>query len=339
MITIKDIARISGYSTGTVSRVLNNKADVSEEARAAIEAVIRDQNYQPNANAKKLRQTTQSGIHILVRGMNNSFLASLLEEILFRMREHSEGVSVQFLDETESEIDAARQLCISSRPKGIIFLGGSTGTFRESFGWMEIPCVLVTADASSLGYRNLSSFTTDDSAAASYAVSRLIEAGHRRVGIIGGYPVMYPDDNSTKRIGGAAGALERAGIQFDMDKDYEPCPFSMQGGYDAAAKLLDRCPDITAIFALSDAIAYGSMRLMRDRGMDIPSDMSVVGFDGLDYSQFMSPRLSTVRQDISGLAAKSVDDMLLRINYQRAASHGTVPFKFIDGESISSPKL
>ena len=207
MATIKDIARLSGYSIGTVSRVINNKADVSQEARQRIEHVIRDLNFQPNSNARQLKNSAPSGVTVIVRGMNNSFLVSILEELQFRMREHREEVSVQFLDETEDEVSAAIQLTATARPKGLIFLGGSTESFRRSFSEIGIPSVLVTGDASSLGFSNLSSFTTDDYSASAFAVNRLIELGHREIGIIGGYPVPYPDDNSTRRIDGAISAM------------------------------------------------------------------------------------------------------------------------------------
>ena len=339
MATIKDIARISGYSIGTVSRVLNNKADVSEKARSVIESVIREQNYQPNDNAKRLKHPTPSGIYVIVRGMKNVFLVSILEEILFRMREHKESVSVQFLNETEDEIEAAMQMTAAYRPKGIMFLGGSTETFRGSFRDISVPCVLITADASAVGHPDLSSFTTDDRAAAEVAVTKLIEAGHTRIGILGGYPVSYPDDNSTLRLRGALDAMSKASVSFSEDKYYEPCAYSMQAGYEAAGILLDRCPDITGIFAVSDTVAFGAMRQISDRGLSVPDDISVVGFDGIENGMYSVPRLSTIRQDISELAARSVDDLLLRISYGRPAAHSVIPFSYLEGESVSSPRL
>ena len=338
MATIKDIARLSGYSIGTVSRVINNKADVSQEARQRIEHVIRDLNFQPNSNARQLKNSSPSGITVIVRGMNNSFLVSILEELQFRMREHRENVSVQFLDETEDEVSAAVQLLSTAKPKGFIFLGGSTESFRSSFDEITVPCVLVTGDASSLGYENLSSFTTDDFSASAFALSKLIELGHKEIGIIGGYPVPYPEDNSTRRIDGALSAIEAAGLRFDRDTDYEPCPFSLQDGYDAAERLLKRRPSITGIFAVSDTVAFGAMRYLADSGRSVPGDVSVIGYDGIDSTSFSHPRLSTVRQNVEELASRSVDDLLLRINYERPAVHAYVPFSYVTGESVASPK-
>ena len=338
MTTIKDIARISGYSIGTVSRVLNNKADVSDEARSRIESVIREQNYQPNSNAKKLKQSASSGIAVIVRGMNNIFLDSVLEEIQFRMKEHGENISVHFLDEAENETDAALQISVSTRPNGIIFLGGSPLSFGRSFSEITVPCVLVTASAASLGFSNLSSFTTDDYSASGYAVSKLIGCGHRRIGIIGGRLAPGSEDGISGRINGAVAAITGAGLPFDAGICYEPCSFSMQAGYDAAGTLLDRFPDMTGLFAVSDTLALGAIRAFSDRGLSAPEDISVIGFDGIDFSGFSSPRLTTVKQDIAELASRSVDDLLLRINYGRPAAHTVIPFSFIEGESISSPR-
>ena len=184
MSTIKDIARISGYSTGTVSRVINNRADVSEEARKKIEEVIREQNYQPNQSARMLRQTVSSEVSIIVRGVGNVFLESLLEKVQIRVREQGETANVQFIGETEDEIAAAEQVVQQLKPKGLIFLGGSLATFRKEFSRIGLPSVLTSVDAGELGFENLSSFTTDDVDAGACAVRKLVELGHRRIGLV-----------------------------------------------------------------------------------------------------------------------------------------------------------
>lgn len=125
MTTIKDIAKISGYSISTVSRVLNNRADVSEKAREKIEKVIRELNYQPNENARMLKQTVSSDISVIVRGNKSIFLESILEEIQIRMGKHGESVNVQFIGETDDEVATAVQIGQYLKPKGFIFLGAA----------------------------------------------------------------------------------------------------------------------------------------------------------------------------------------------------------------------
>ena len=342
MKTIKDIARISGYSIGTVSRVINNRADVSEKARKKIKAVIRENDYQPNTNARMLKQNMSSDVCIIVRGNKNIFLESILEEIQIRMREHGESINVQFIGETDNEVDAAIQLGQNLKPKGIIFMGGNAHTFKDDFFKITVPCVLVTVDAEELGYDNLSSFTTDDEEAAGYAVSKLIEKGHRRIGILGGYPenLNYESKggNIALRIKGAVEELEKNGIRFDFDKDYEPCAFSSESGYEAARKLLLKSPDLTGIFAISDVIAIGAMRVFKDMDLSVPEDVSVVGFDGVNLAEYSIPRLATIRQDAETLARKIVDDLLLRISYNSPAVHEKIPYAYVDGESIAPPR-
>ncbi len=342
MATIQDIARMSGYSIGTVSRVINNRADVSERARKRIEEVIREQDYQPNSNARMLRQSVSSEISIIIRGTSSVFLQSVLEKTQIRVGEHGESASVQFIGETEDEVAMAVQVVQHLKPKGLIFLGGSVHNFQEEFSKIDVPSVLVSANADGLGYDNLSSFSTDDEGAAAYAVGRLVAQGHRRIGILGGYPGdssgTMTDDCGALRIRGAVGELGKNGISFDFDNDYEGCAFSAEDGYKAAERLLLRTPDLTGIFALSDVMAIGAIRAFRDMGLHVPEDISVVGFDGILYAEYSNPRLTTIRQDAATLARKSVDSLLLMISYGSPAMHEQIPYRYVNGESVARPR-
>ena len=341
MATIKDIARLSGYSTGTVSRVLNNRSDVSEEAKEKIEKVIKETSYQPNSNARMLKQTVSPDTTVIVRASKSIFLESILEEIQKRMREHGEMINTLFIGETDDEIAAAVQIMQSRKPKGLIFIGGSLDNFSEGFSRITVPSVLVTADAKELGFENLSSFTTDDEDCAACAIKELYSRGHRRIGILGGYPAEQGeirDSYRESRLRGAVRELERNGIPFDPAGDYEACEYSARGGFDAAKRLLERSRDLTGIFALNDAIAAGAMRAFADMGLNVPEDISVIGFNGSDYVHYTIPRISSIRQDITMLASRSVDDLLLRISYGGPAVHEKIPYEFINGESLAPPR-
>ena len=334
MTTIKDIARLSGYSIGTVSRVINNRPDVSPEARARIEEVIRQENFQPNSNAKLLKQRETSSITVLVKGISNSFLESILEEIQISLQKHGEDINVVFMDEEGDEIELAMHICQEQKPKGMIFLGGNRNSFRKGFSRIRIPCVLVTETAAGLGFDNLSSFTTDDIAASKAAIDYLAHRGHRRIGIIGGSISTEYGEVGTRRLQGAMAELSSRGIPFDTEKDYVPCRFSMHDGYKAAKELLSSAKDITGIFAAGDMIAIGAVRACADMGLKVPEDVSVIGYDGIEYTRYSIPRLATVMQDTGELARRSVEDLLMRINYSRPAVHEMIPFRVITGESI-----
>ena len=159
--TIKDIARLSGYGLGTVSRVLNNHPDVSKKARERILAVVHEQGFEPNANAKYLKTQAQSSVAVLVKGSQNFLFAGILERVQDLFRNNGEEIYVAYLDEEADEVQYAVQLVKLRRPKGIIFLGGDLDCFRREFHPITVPCVLLTNDAHALGFENLSSFSTD----------------------------------------------------------------------------------------------------------------------------------------------------------------------------------
>ena len=335
MTTIKDIARLSGYSIGTVSRVINHHADVSPAARKKIEEIIARENFQPNSNAKLLKQQVHSAVAILVKGQMNVFLEMILENMQKNLEESGEDVNVVFLDEAANEVEAAIRLCAENKPKGLIFLGGNITYFKESFGGISVPSVLVTESAADLGFANLSSYATDDRAASYAAVEYLLRRGHRNIGIVGGSTSNEQGQISSTRLGGAKDVLDKNDIPFDEEMQFEPGRYSISSGYEATTALLKKNPSLTALYCLSDLIAIGAMRAVHDMGLTVPEDISIIGFDGIEYTKYSVPRLATIQQDTEGLAQKSIEDLLMRINYEnRPAHHEKIPFRVLTGESI-----
>jgi LacI family transcriptional regulator len=335
MTTIKDIARLSGYSIGTVSRVINQHSDVSSEARKKIEKIIAQENFQPNSNAKLLKQQIKTSVIILVKGQMNIFLEVILEEMQKILNESGEATSVTFLDEAANEVETAVHQCAERKPRGIIFLGGNINYFKKSFDQIDVPSVLVTVPASGLPFENLSSYATDDIAASAAAVEYLVRMGHKNIGIIGGSASLQRGQIGYRRLHGAINQLKKFNIPFDINKQYEPGRFSIVSGYESAMSLLKRNKKITALYCISDIIAIGAMRAVKDLNMNVPDDISIIGYDGIEYTRYSVPRLATIQQDTSGLARKSVEDLLMRINYQnRTANHEMIPFRVLTGESI-----
>jgi len=334
MTTIKDIAKLTGYSIGTVSRVLNHHPDVSIHAREVIEKVVKETGFQPNTNAKMLKQTMMTDITIIVKGNQNIFFETILEEMQKILRENGEEASVSFLDERANEVEEAIHLCTIRKPKGLIFMGGNPEYFKERFQEISIPSVLTGASAKDLTFDNLSSFSTDDIEGAKAAVDYLLIKGHRHIGIVGGSNDAKIGQIGISRLNGALSMLEKKGIAFDLNRQYEASRFSLSSGYEATRKLLERDKEITGIFALGDMVAIGAMRAICDLGLSIPDDISLIGYDGIVHTRYTIPRLATIQQDIPALAKQSVEDLLIRMNYPRACRHESVPFKVLAGESI-----
>lgn len=335
--TIKDVAQRSGYAVGTVSRVLNGHPGVSEEARERIMAVMEELSFRPNGAARVLKQRESSSFGIIVKGARNLLFAGIVEEMQSRLKDAGRAASVYYLDEDSDEVETAVHVCRERKPVGILFLGGNRANFLRRFRDVTCPCVLVTTRADTMGFPNLSSVSTDDVEGAAQAMGYLLDAGHRRVGIIGGdscviSPIMDCNISQMRLMGCQRACLQR-GLTLDAERWAIVSRYSLAGGYEAASRLLDRSPDITAILAMSDVMAIGALRAIHDRGLRVPEDVSLVGFDGIEQSAYCVPRLTTIRQNASRLAQRGVD-ILLQQTSGGEAVHEIVPFELIRGESV-----
>lgn len=330
--TIKDIARESGYSVGTVSRVLNNSSDVSDKARKKIMEVVEKYHFQLNSNAKHLKKQSKDGIAIIIKGAQNMLFAAIVEQMQGLIRRKDYAFMVYYLDEDDNEVEQAIKICAERRPLGILFLGSNLEYFKERFASVTVPCVLVTNSAAELGFDNLSSVGTDDAKAAQFAIEHLLSLGHTNIGILGGK--MAISNAAFSRCEGCRKAFEENGIAFEPAYQYEAAHFSISEGYYAMGKLLDKMPDITAVFAMSDVMAVGAIRAIRDRGLRVPEDISIIGFDGIDIGNYMTPRLTTIRQHREGIASRSVEILLECIDGASPAVHEVEPFYLVAGESV-----
>ena len=332
--TIKDIAQLSGCGVATVSRVLNNHPDVREETRQKVLAVIQECGFRPNNNAKHLKQQTATSIAVIVKGTYNMLFADILERIQSLLRDSDRDASVYYLDEEANEVAYASQLCRERKPLGIFFLGGDLELFRKGFHEIRVPCVLLTNTAEDLGFANLSSLTTDDEAASEQAVEYLIRRGHRNIGLLGGN--LSCSQIGYQRMLGCWRSFRRHEIPFDEAVQCEQCRYSMDSAYAATGRLLARFPDLTAIFAVSDVMAIGCIRALKDLGKRVPEDISVVGYDGIPMASYSVPRLTTIKQDAGSFAQRGVDLLLEAIAQSKAPPrHELVPFQLVEGESVS----
>ena len=331
---IRDIAAKSGYGVGTVSRVINDQPNVSDRARERILAVMAELGYEPNSNARYLKMRSQTPVAVFVMGVGNRMFDDILGPLQAALASEDEQIVVTYLNGDVGEVRAAIDYQQARHPKGMVFLGGELESFRASFHEIETPSVLVTADASQLGFANLSSVTIDNVAAARSAVRHLLERGHRRIGIVGGNRAS--GQIGELRLRGAEQALREHGIELDYERDFEPCDFIEVGGYEATSRLLERTGDLTAVFALGDVVAFGALRAIVDRGLSVPGDVSLVGFDDTAFSQYSVPRITTIRQDAARLAERAAKLLLSALRDGSPATHELVDFELVERESVGS---
>ena len=329
--TIKDLAEKTGYGIGTVSRVLNNQPNVSEKARRAILNAVEESGFQINANARQLKQQRATSILVVVKGTSNEMFSELVEAIQSLVAKTSYPLLVDYIDEDSNEVLRAVRLQREMKPLGILFLGGNSQNFLRDFDKIDVPCVLVSNDASGLPFQNLSSVSTDDRQAARCAMDALIAQGHRKIAIIGGDRTI--SDTGRLRYEGCMLSLKNHGIEFDEDRDYLGVRFSYQDGYAATNRLLSEGREFTALFAAADVMAVGAIRALRDHGLRVPEDISVAGFDGLPLGSFLVPQLTTVAQSVQEMAKRSVEILLGCIEGGTAVRYETVPFTIWQRES------
>ena len=330
--TIKDLAVRTGYSVGTVSRVLNDQPHVSDTAREIILQAARESGFQLNTNAKQLKQQHSTSILIICKSHGNALFSGLLAAIQSRLLRGHYPIIVDYVDESENEVRRAIQLCQETKPLAVMFLGGQTMNFRKDFHHICLPCVLVTTDASELNFPNLSSVSVNDNDAAQLVIDQLISMGHRKFAVVGGD--RENSDTARLRFQGCLEAFARSGISFDPKQDYETSRFEYLDGYRATQTLLSRGRKFTALFAMSDVMAIGAIRALCDAGLRVPQDVSVMGLDGVPIGEYTNPRLSTVAQPVDSLAERSLALLLSSLEDHTPARHEVVPVTLFMRESV-----
>lgn len=329
--TIRDIAEIAGVSVATVSRVMNNKPDVNPETRKKVGAVIRDHHFVGNSSARELKQNDRSVIAILIHGKSNPFLYNLSEKILSMTDALPCNTITEYVDEKDNEMDAAYRLIHQKDLKGLIFVGSHLDSCSDSVPEMNIPIVFATVQPHDSFFPYASSVCIDDRAMASEAVKVLLDSGHRNIAVFGAGSC--GSGPFSARYKGVIDAFEKAGSSFNVDL-FRECRFSVKDGYQTALSFFRLHRETTALFAMSDSIAIGAMRALTDLGLNVPQDVSVMGFDGVDMCNYTVPRLSTVIQPVDRIAYETVTLMTEMINNQITPRHMIMESKISISESI-----
>lgn len=330
--TIKDIAKECGVAVGTVSRVLNNHPDVSDQTREKVLAIVKKHGFVINANAQQLKAQNRKTLVIILKGTSSIFLNSLLEKCLQRIETSPYTARIVVLDENENEAKSAKRIFYEQKPVGFIFLGGNPELYEEDFKTIQVPCVLISNQANNVENGTLSSVSIDSFDASKKLSEFLIKNGHSKIGVIGGD--IEKAELSRFRYQGFCAALTESNISFDYKKAYVTSLYSFEGGAKAAKELLAKYPDLTAIFTMSDVMAIGAIRQLKDMGYSVPGDISIVGFDGTSLADFYEPRLTTIKQIQDNLVNQGLDTLLNSIERNSPSVHIVTPFQLIEGASV-----
>lgn len=304
-VTSQDVADLAGVSRTTVSFVLNNvnRFSIRPETAEKVRLAAQQLGYYPNASAKALasNQTKNIGL-IFTRSpeyiASDSFLPQILSGMLDIVKQHSLSLLVEWV-EPGQQLETYLELTRAHHIDGMILMTPRTDdTGIKALEEADIPVVV-------MGYipeSTLHSVDVNNLEAAQEAVEYLISLGHRQIACITN--AALPFTSAGQRLYGYRRALESAGISFDPDLMREG-DFETKSGYKQMKSLLDSGKKFSAVFVASDAVALGAYKAIWEAGLTIPGDISIVGFDDLPLSSFISPALTTVHMPARKIAQDS----------------------------------
>lgn len=305
-ITISDIAKKAGVSISTVSRVLGGTVNVTEAKRQAVLHVVSELNYQPNVFAQGLASGQSMAIGVLTQNFGSPFYDAILQGVVQGL--YGTGYFPIFADgQWQPEIEQEAITAMMRRQiDGLIVIGGYLTVEELNVFGEQIPLIVAA--------RNIDEFEENciyinNVHGAYLATQHLIELGHRQIAHLSG-PADHPD--AVQRRQGYIRALEDAGIALVPELFVEG-NFRRQSGALAVEMLLSRGVSFSAIFAANDQMAYGTRLALYRRGIRVPEELSLVGYDDEPAAAYMVPPLTTVRQPAIELGLEAARIILARI--------------------------
>lgn len=306
--SIKDIAKLAGVSHTTVSRVINNSGPVKPETRAHIMQIIQEQNFMPNAAAKALIQGKTFCIGL---AMNDTFFsADFTLPFIQGMTPVLNDAGYSYIlmsNAMEGKTGSSLFGTLNANKIDGLFLFNIETIENENktIKKLQIPKIYISSKPASADCNYVIS---DDFNGACKAVQHLIDKGHRKIGYINGTPSFA---TSIERRRGFLATIEQNDLP--LLSCFECCGyFEIDKGYKAMQELMDRNPYMTAVFAASDLMAFGAYKAVKERGMRIPDDIAIVGFDNREFCSFMEPALTTVEKP-KWLMGKLAAEMMLGV--------------------------
>ncbi|WP_081974566.1 MULTISPECIES: LacI family DNA-binding transcriptional regulator [Sphingomonas] len=333
--TISDVAKRAGVSPMTVSRVINGESNVRPATRDRVNDAISALNYAPNPAARSLAGAGPSRVGLLYSNPSAGFLSEFLLGSLDQASRSDVQIIVEKCDLGDHELEVAQHL-IDGGIDGIILPPPlcEAPALLALLDAANIPSVAV---ATALPAASQMAIRIDDRAAAATMTRHIMDLGHRRIGFIAGNPNLSASD---QRLEGYREALAEAGIAIDPDLIVDGL-FTYLSGLDAAEQLLGLTDPPTAIFSSNDDMAAATVAVAHRRGLDVPGDLTVCGFDDTTLSTAIWPELTTIHQPIADMARAAVALLVGTIRRQRggdAPRHQVLDYTLIRRQSDAPPR-
>lgn len=310
LVTIKDIARHVGVSPSVVSRALNNKYGVKESTRQMIALAAKEMGYHPNAAARTLVTRRTMTIGVIMADISEPFYSGIIKGLEFVASES--GYTLLFSNSYESleQSRVVQRMIDAQRVDGMIIVGSNVRerAYISSLADRGTPFVVIER---SLRDPRMNCIWVDNVMGGHIATKHLIDCGHSRIAHITG---TLDVEVAADRLKGYRKALDEAGIAFSPDLVVQGT-FVWQTGYSAMKTLLEARPSCTAVFVANDSMAFGALQAIAEAGLSVPHDISVVGFDDLQFSSLTNPPLTTVRQPRYEMGRDAARLLVSRLNH------------------------
>ena len=305
--TIREIASAAGVSIATVSRVLNERPGVAAETRGAVLRVVRDHGFTANRSARALSGGRTGLIGVMLPIVEAAYFTSILagaSEALYE--QDMRMVLCPTLHHHEREVTLLDRLMHGTTDGAVLMLPEESNDELKVLRRKGYAFVIV--DPRVALDEGIPAVSASNASGARDATEHLLSLGHRRIGVIQGPKTFLA---TSERLNGFHGAMAAAGVMPDPRLVLEST-FDIEGGVKAASRLLDAAEQPTAIFAFNDNTAIGALRVARQRGIRVPEDLSIMGFDDSEHSAIVTPALTTVRQPLAEMGRMAVS-LLVRI--------------------------
>lgn len=328
--TIKDIAKKCGVGVSTVSRALNNHPDINKETRDKIMKTVESDGFVPNNSARNLKRTDSRTVAIIVKDIDNPFFSTMMKVMETEIRRERYTFFIQHVGHRQNEVDAALELVQEKRLRGIIFLGGYFEGQEERLGRIKVPFVVSTAELPEIPGKSICSFITIDNEEESFRMTEyLCRKGHKSIAILA---AAKDDCNIGRmRLGGYKKALAKYQIPLQKNLirhlDEAHAEYTMENGYKLMKDLLEEGTPFTAVYAISDLMAIGALRALCEAGRKVPEECAAAGFDGLQYTAFYNPTVTTVVQPLEEMAKESVKSLFQMIESKKGVPGKVLPAK------------
>jgi LacI family transcriptional regulator len=314
MVTVHDVARAAGVSISTVSRALSNPERVAAETLERVTRVAAELGYRPNQAASGLRMGRTHAVGLLVPDLENPYFATVTKAVQARAR--AEGYEV-FVADSDEDPDVEAELigALASRTDGLLVASPRSGDAELRAALVGVTAVLASRDltgGSGSGPSEIPCVSVDDADGVAQVLGHLYALGHRKVGVAAGPSSSW---SGSRRVAGLRAAAEQRDVELVELGSFQPY---FAGGTQAADYAL--ASGVTAVVAFNDLMALGILDRLRHRGVDVPGEMSVVGFDDVQLATLVSPALTTVHAPLARLGRRAVDLLLARLRGGTSAS-------------------